>query len=87
MRSRTYKYRPANPFVHPIHALVTQASQEIERTAFGGEQIEKRDLRKGEPCGAERDVVKEVLREYGRVDSDKERCYREDEGYEDDGSA
>ena len=64
------EHRPTDPSVQPIDALIAQSSEEAERAALSGEEVDEWDLRYGEPCGAEGDVVEEVLGEEWGVDAE-----------------
>lgn len=52
----------------PVDALIRQSSDEIDRSAFGGEEIDKRDLGERDPCCAKSDVIEVVLGENVGID-------------------
>lgn len=55
-----------------VDAHITQASEIIKRAAFRRDQIQKWYLGQRSPCGAERDVVREMKCKRRRIDAEKD---------------
>jgi hypothetical protein len=70
--------------MHPIRTLIRDAKENVDRSAFGGEEVHKGYLCNRDPGSSESKIVEEVLGQNWRIDGGKKKGRGGDVRYQDD---